>query len=73
MLHQKREEGKRNNGRRLVCTHCGGEVAVTLRPRHPHGHQAYAMCLDCGARNWEADQDKPWAYIRYAVEEREVN
>ena len=73
MLHQKREECKRD-GRKLVCTNCGGEVIVTLRPRHPHGHQAYAMCLDCGARNWEADQDKPWAYIRYRpTEEREVN
>jgi len=74
MLHQKREEGKRNG--RLACTNCGNpDVIATLRLRHPHGWQVYASCPDCGARNWEEDQGKAWAYIRYrpTTEEREVN
>ena len=74
MLHQKAEERKRD-GRKLMCTNCGNpDVVVTLRLRHPHGWQVYASCPRCGARNWEADQDQPWAYIRYVpTEEREVN
>lgn len=50
----------------LTCTNCGNaDVHVYLRSRHPHGYQAYATCLACGARNWVEDQDKDWASIRY--------
>ena len=51
--------------KQLTCTNCGHEPRLYMRLRSPHGWQPYAVCDWCGARNWEADQDKPWACIRY--------
>lgn len=64
---------ERNDGRKLMCTNCGNEdVILTLRLRHPHGWQAWAQCLRCGAQNWVQDQNEPWALIRYMPTEEQA-